>query len=65
MSPEQIRRVLDGKEPSTNDLCRHVGISNVDRRIRYDFGDGYGITIESLLGEYTTMQIALPYRTAP
>ena len=65
MSPEQIRQVLDGKEPSTNDLFRHVGISNVDRRIRYDFGDGYGITIESLLGEYTTMQIALPYRTAP
>ncbi len=62
MSPEQIRQVLEGADPPANDLFRHVGISNVDRRIRYDFGKGYGITIESQVGEYTTMLITLPYK---
>lgn len=65
MSPEQIQQVLKGADPSANDLFRHVGISNVDRRIKYDFGEGYGITIESLVGEYTTMLITLPYCKSP
>ena len=32
----------------------------MNQRIKYDFGPEYGITIESVPGEYTTMRILIP-----
>ncbi len=65
MSPERIREVLEGEGAPPNDFFRHVGISNVNRRIQYNFGKAYGITIKSAVGEYTAMTITLPYQAAP
>ncbi|MDO4324612.1 MAG: histidine kinase [bacterium] len=62
MSQETIEKVLKGDTAPTADFFRHVGISNVAKRIQYEFGEQYGITIESQLGEYTTMHITLPCR---
>lgn len=62
MSPETIEKVLKGDSPSSADFFRHVGISNVNRRIQYDFGEQYGISIESCPGEYTTAFITLPFQ---
>lgn len=64
MSEETIRQVLKGDAPPTADFFRQVGINNVNKRIQYNFGAAYGITIESRLGEYTTMKISLPFETA-
>lgn len=64
MSEETIRQVLKGDAAPTADFFRQVGINNVNKRIQYNFGDNYGITIESRLGEYTTMKITLPYEAA-
>ena len=33
---------------------------NVHKRLQYQFGTEYGITIESKEGEYTTMSIHIP-----
>lgn len=64
MSAESIEQVLRGDAPSSADFFRQVGINNVNKRIQYSFGEAYGITIESCLGEYTTMKIRLPFETA-
>lgn len=63
MSPETIESVLSGDAAPSADFFRKVGINNVNQRIRYAFGEDYGISIESVEGEYTTMTITLPYRT--
>ncbi|MCD7908935.1 MAG: sensor histidine kinase, partial [Clostridium sp.] len=62
MSPELIRRVLSDEAAPSADFFRQVGINNVNQRIRYAFGEDYGISIDSVEGEYTTMTITLPYR---
>ncbi|NBH71912.1 HAMP domain-containing protein [Clostridiaceae bacterium] len=60
MSQETIDKVLNGNTQTSADFFRHVGISNVNQRIKYDFGEEYGIAIQSRPGEYTTMAITLP-----
>lgn len=63
MSEEMIKKVLheNTDTQSNTEFFRHVGISNVNKRIKYDFGPQYGITITSQQGEFTTMTIRLPY----
>ncbi len=63
MTRETIDSVLHEEDNPKNktDFFRHVGISNVNRRIQYDFGPEYGITIVSEPGVYTTMTIVRPY----
>ncbi|MFC4101336.1 sensor histidine kinase [Paenibacillus xanthanilyticus] len=39
---------------------RHVGLSNVDRRIRLLYGEPYGLRIASTIGEGTTVTVTLP-----
>ncbi len=63
MTQETIDKVLYDDTDSQNktEFFRHVGISNVNKRIQYDFGPEYGITITSRPGVFTTMTILLPY----
>lgn len=61
MDQETIEKVLKGDTAPSADFFKQVGIDNVNRRIQYDFGPEYGIRIESIVGEYTTMIITLPY----
>lgn len=42
----------------------HIGILNVHRRIRLLYGQTYGVSIESTLGEGTRVIIRLPFRQA-
>lgn len=60
MTPETIERVLSDDSPNTNDFFRELGIINIHQRLQYEFGIGYGITIDSKPGEYTTMSILIP-----
>lgn len=63
MSQDTIYKVLYEEADSQNktEFFRHVGISNVNKRIQHDFGPEYGITITSRPGEFTTMTILMPY----
>lgn len=65
MTEEIMKKVLTGEVDSSAEFFRHVGINNVNKRIQYDFGEDYGITIQSETGEnsYTVMTIILPYIT--
>lgn len=62
MTPEIIEKVLSSNDAGKTkaDFFKQVGIHNVNQRIKYDFGPEYGITIESVPGEYTTMRILIP-----
>ncbi len=66
MTPEMIEKVLSSNDTGKTkaDFFKQVGIHNVNQRIKYDFGPEYGITIESVPGEYTTMRILIPCVTA-
>ena len=37
-----------------------VGMANVNERIKMNFGDRYGISIESELGKGTTVSVVIP-----
>lgn len=55
---EQVRNKILYKTSAGNDI---YGLYNVNERIRLNFGEKYGISIESIYGEKTTVSIILPY----
>ena len=40
----------------------HLGLSNVNQRIRLTFGEAYGVNIASVFGEGTTVTLKVPYQ---
>lgn len=65
MSEKKAMQILLDNSESSAEFFREIGISNVQKRIQYEFGESYGITIDSVEGEYTTMSIRIPFVTAP
>lgn len=39
---------------------QHIGICNVNQRVKLKYGDGYGVTIDSKAGEKTRVEIRMP-----
>lgn len=63
MSKELIEQILSGThEEAKSDFFHKVGVYNVNLRLKYTFGESYGIRIDSREGEYTTMTVVLPLR---
>lgn len=62
MSREKADQILSTNEDSGADFFRELGVSNVQKRLQYEFGSAYGITIDSVEGEYTTMCIHIPQK---
>jgi two-component system sensor histidine kinase YesM len=58
MTAESIRHMLEKTEKSGGGSG--IGVSNVNQRIRLNFGEQYGVTYESELGQGTTANIWLP-----
>ena len=57
---KQVQSLLSTPENATN----HIGLFNVQRRIKLLYGEKYGLTVESMAGSGTVVRIRLPYRTA-
>lgn len=64
MSEDIMSRLLSDNSVNTSDFFKELGVSNVHQRLQYEYGSAYGITIDSRLGEYTTMSIHIPKQTA-
>ena len=60
MTAEKAAQILSSNDDNSADFFREIGVSNVHKRLQYQFGAEYGITIESKEGEYTTMSIHIP-----
>lgn len=60
MTQEQIDKTLSGELEGADDLFRHIGVSNVSRRIKYTFGNEYGLSIISEVSRFTIMRFTLP-----
>ena len=55
----QLKTAMDKKiDCSTS---KHVGLSNVQRRLKYNFGDNAGLTVRSRLGIGSIVQIRIPH----
>lgn len=62
MTGEQIDYALHhGKEKSSQQFTS-IGVYNVAERIKLMYGDEYGITYDSVPGEYTDVTLSLPAR---
>lgn len=63
MEQEVIQRILRGEEVKKNKdkLFYSIGIKNVNERIKLNFGDKYGLNIESIPGRGTVTTITIPY----
>ena len=61
MSREAIDAVFNGEE-ETQTPYSQIGVRNVHRRIQYAFGPQYGLSIFSEPGEYTRVELRIPYR---
>lgn len=60
MSPEKAAQILLSGGEGSADFFREIGVSNVQKRLQYEFGEGYGISVKSREGEFTTMSIRIP-----
>lgn len=61
MTVEQLQKVFIDSEREINPkMKRHIGLHNVDHRIRLLYGQEYGLSIESEYGQGTIVIIRLP-----
>lgn len=60
MTPEKAASILTEQEHQKSNFFREFGIASVHKRIQYEFGDAYGLSVTSVPGEYTTMTVRLP-----
>ncbi|MBW3084904.1 Sensor histidine kinase BtsS [Austwickia sp. TVS 96-490-7B] len=56
--PEEIRAMLAGERGD------HVGLANVDARLRQTFGDDYGLVVETAVGAGTKVTFRVPKYSA-
>lgn len=55
---EAVRKGMNQKSQTEKDI---YALYNVNERIRLNFGQKYGLSIDSILGEGTTVQVMLPF----
>ena len=61
MSPEEIDRVTTLlSSPAQAEEIRHIGLKNINDRIRYYFGETYGLALSSIPGHGMIVEMRLP-----
>ncbi len=59
MTAEQIENIFSENTNDKSQFFKEIGLINIHKRIKYEFGDEYGIFIESELGKYTRMIVKI------
>lgn len=59
--PDIAGELLNNKSPAGPSFFKEIGISNVHKRLQYEFGEEYGLSIHSEPDKYTTISILLPF----
>ncbi len=60
MTLDKINQTLTGEKESNKSLFKEIGIANVNQRLKYNYGNSYGLSITSEPGEYTKISMLLP-----
>ena len=60
MTKEQIKAAFSAAEEKDSEKFSQIGIMNVNKRLKYSFGEEYGLKLESVIGEYTVVSFTLP-----
>ena len=60
MTEEELQGILDNMNDFENLDRTHIGIVNVNQRIKLRFGDKYGVKITSIYGKGTRVEIRMP-----
>ena len=60
ISEEKLSSLLDSDENNNKYRVSGIGIHNVNERIKLYFGQQYGLSIHSIEGLYTTVEISIP-----
>lgn len=63
MDEQTIAKIFSGKEEEQPGILRQLGIFNVHKRIQYEFGEHFGLSIASKPGEFTKVTVKIPYTT--
>lgn len=61
MNMEAAEDFLNDTKKSKSSLFKEIGIGNVNKRLKYEFGEKYGMSIDSVINEYTKITICIPY----
>ena len=57
---EKLDTILDNTEKVKGNTMSGIGLPNVERRIKLNYGEQYGLTIESEPGRYTEITVKIP-----
>ena len=60
MSEEKINLITESFKNTDFLDSKHIGLKNINRRIRLAYGSDFGLEIKSKLGEGTQIKIKLP-----
>lgn len=61
MTPEKLNSILENKSAQSHaNSLSGIGVLNVDKRLKLQYGKNYGLSYESILGEYTKVTIRIP-----
>lgn len=63
MEEEVAAHLLDKELSADSSFFREIGVSNVHKRLQYEFGSSYGLHVTSQAGKFTTVSILLPFQT--
>lgn len=63
MEQDKIEKFMSEQEfEEKKESGRHIGITNIRDRIKYLYGEPYGVTIESRELEYTMVKVLIPFK---
>ncbi len=60
IEPDRLERIQKTLTEDYYDTKEHVGLLNTQARIKLNYGKDYGLTIESRIGDGTTVLLKLP-----
>ena len=65
MTGEELQRLTASLSNQSKNSMSGIGVSNVDTRLKLNYGPEYGLSYESSPGEYTRVTIHIPKEEAP
>ncbi len=65
MSQEKIRRILKDDGGLPLEVKESIGLKNVNRRLKLRYGESHGLSIESVLGKGTRVNMVIPISSEP